>query len=188
VATADRTTAPGASEDLRHVLDTARHALDREFQRAERYDAKARGQATLAGSWFTVAQAVAALSLSGGGGPGVLKALTLLFLALGAGSLFFLLRASARVWRLKTRGDVGPETLEAMAESAVAGDPDFGERTAITYEKILREARQANMERADALDPETPGRWFASATFWWWSVLAFGLAEMTSALLTRVLS
>ncbi len=33
-----------SSDDLKHVLDAARDALDREFQRAERFDAKARGQ------------------------------------------------------------------------------------------------------------------------------------------------
>lgn len=50
-------------DNLKHILDAARAALDGEFARAERFDAKARGQATLAGSWFAVTQAVAVASI-----------------------------------------------------------------------------------------------------------------------------
>ena len=50
------------SQNLAHVLDTARATLDGEFARANRLDEKARGQATLAGSWFAVTQAVSAIA------------------------------------------------------------------------------------------------------------------------------
>jgi hypothetical protein len=184
MATQDMARSATPPDDLKHVLDTARDALDHEFQRAERFDAKARGQATLAGSWFTVAQAVTALSLRSGHVPHGILIVVLAALGLGAVCLFLLLRASSQVWRLKTRNDVTPATLEAMADAAKNGDPDFALNAIYTYRNILSGAQQANAERARALDPES-NRW-RSAPGFWWGVLGFGLVEIAAALLSRV--
>jgi hypothetical protein len=53
-----------APENVAHMLDAAKTALDDEIALAERLDNKARGAAMLAGSWFAVTQAVAATSLT----------------------------------------------------------------------------------------------------------------------------
>jgi hypothetical protein len=175
--------AAAPSDDLKHVLDTARDALDHEFSRAERLDAKARGQATLAASWFTVALAASALILRSSSAPAWLIALLALCLALGGLSLFLLLQASSRVWRLRTRDDVTPETLRAMELAAGESDPEFAQKMIATYRHILEGAQSANTARADALEPSR-GRW--TPTLFWWGVLLFGLLEVVIALLSRV--
>src|SRR4051812_4936004 len=91
---------PGSSDDLKHVLDTARDALDHEFQLAERYDAKARGRATLAGSWFAATQAVTAVALKFNDASAWLLVATGVCVFFMVLSLVALLQASARVWRL----------------------------------------------------------------------------------------
>ena len=184
MATADQTTAPGAPEALKHVLDTARAALDHEFQRAERLDAKARGQATLAGSWFAVTQAVAAVSIRGDTPKGLVIAIAVIVIA-QATALFLLFRASAKVWRLKTRDDIGSETLAAMGRDAEKGDPAFASKAVAQYRYILHGAQQANAERARALD-EPKNR--SSATYYWWPVLSLGVLEIVVALISRVVS
>jgi hypothetical protein len=165
------------TDDLKHVLDVARAALDREFQRAERFDAKARGQATLAGSWFAVTQAVSAVSIRPDTPKwwlvGVLAALLLQAVA-----LVLLLAASAAVWKLQERDDVGPETLEAMRESA--GDADFADRAISLYSDILGGAQVANKLRADAFE--------GASNLWWWAVLLLGFAEIAVSLLSRVIA
>ena len=184
MATTHLATASGASDDLKHVLDTARDALDHEFQRAERLDAKARGQATLAGSWFTVALTASALVFRSGNTPAWLTITLVGCLILGGLSLALLLHASSRVWRLQTRDEVTPATLDAM-EQAAGGDPNFARNMIKTYRAILDGAQQANAARATALEP-TKGR-FRSPALFWWGVLFFGLIEVIAALLSRVL-
>lgn len=188
MATIDRTTESeggSSSENLKHVLDIARAQLDREFQRAERLDAKARAQVTLAASWFTVAQAVAALSLRNGDVPTGWLLLILVTLGVGAVSLAGLAVATQRVTRLQTRHDISPETLEAMEDSAKAGEVDFAERVIETYRGILEGAQAANDRRAEALEPQSAG--WKSPGMAWWAVLVAGLAEIVVALLSRAL-
>ncbi len=185
MATTDLVTTSGASDDLKHVLDTARDALDHEFRRAERLDAKARGQATLAGSWFTVALTASALVFRSSNVPAWLVFTLVACLLLGGLSLALLLHASSRVWRLQTRDDVTPATLDAMEESAGRGDPEFARNMIKTYRAILDGAQRANAARAKALEPPE-GRFWSPAVFWW-GVLLFGVVEVVVALLSRVL-
>jgi len=183
-----------ATDDLKHVLDAARAALDREFQRAERFDAKARGQATLAGSWFAVTQAVVAVGLRSET-PRWWVAAVLAVLLLQGVALVMHLTACAKVWRLQGREDIGPATIAAMHGSV--GDEDFGKRAIDLYCKILRGARAANRRRADALEgvdetgdeaaeEATTGSKLGGARTWWWAVLGLGLAEMTLVVVSRV--
>ena len=164
------------SDDLKHVLDVARSALDREFQRAERFDAKARGQATLAGSWFAVTQAVTAVSIRSST-PDCWLVGILVASLLQAVSLLFLLAASARVWKLQEREDVGPKTLAAMRDSV--GDADFADKAISLYSKMLDGAQKANERRTTALE---------QASKWWWAVLLLGFAEIATSLLSRVVA
>jgi hypothetical protein len=164
------------SQNLAHVLDTARGTLDSEFRRANRFDEKARGQATLAGAWFAVTQAVTASALGPDTPKGWIIALAC-GLAFQAAALFMLLRHIADVWRLRDRDEVGPETLEAMRESVTEPVADFAAKATDFYVGVLREAQEANEDRADA---------FNRASSWWGPVLIVGLVEIAVALLSRI--
>ncbi len=174
------------SENVAHVLDAARAAIDAEFRRAERFDAKARGQATLAGSWFAVTQAIAATSLTADTPKGWTYGLVA-GLLLQAGALSLLLRASARVWRLQTREDVGTTSLRAMERGLAVPPQEFASHAIDFYCRILDGAKVANKKRAEAFDARKRPARFWSATFWWWPVLIVGLAEIAAALLSRTL-
>jgi hypothetical protein len=176
----------GSSQNIAHILDAARAAIDAEFRRAERLDAKARGQATLAGSWFAVTQAIAATSLTAHTHKGWVYGLVG-GLLLQAVALCLLLRASATVWRLKTREDLGVNSLRAMKDDMNRPESEFAAEAIDFYAGILEEAKAANAERADAFDAESGKARFASAMFWWWPVLVIGLLEIAASLLSRVL-
>ena len=175
-----------AADDLKHVLDVARAAVDREFQRAERFDAKARGQATLAGSWFAVTQAVVAVALRSET-PHCWIVAILVVLLLQGSALILLLAACARVWRLRERNDIGSETIAAMRGSA--GDADFADRAVQLYSGILEGAQEANGRRADALESNADHGWrkHLSATSLWWAVLGIGLLELGAVVASRVI-
>jgi hypothetical protein len=162
------------SENLAHTLDIARGTLDSEFARANRLDEKARGQATLAGSWFAVTQAVAAIAAGPGAERGWLIVLSIV-LGLQAISLFVLMVFAGKVWKQRERKEVGKEMLEKMKDSASA--PDFMERTVNFFTGTLDEARAANKAR---------GEDFKWAYRWWWPVLVLGIVEISAALVSRI--
>lgn len=162
------------SENLQRVLDLARSTLDSEFARANRLDEKARGQATLAGSWFAVTQAVVAIAVGPGAEKGWLIALSSV-LGVQALSLFVLMVFAGKVWKQRERKELGEETLEQMKASV--SDPDFMERTANFFTETLSEAQAANKMR---------GEDFKWAYRWWWPVLMLGLVEIAAALVSRI--
>jgi hypothetical protein len=163
------------SENLAHVLDIARGTLDKEFQRANRWDEKARGQATLAGAWLAVTQAVGAVALGSDPGTGWAVA-AVIGLALQAAAFVVVLVRSADVWEPRERDEFGSETLEALEgrldepPSAVSGALlDF-------YKTVLDSAQNANEDR---------GKKFEKAMDAWWFVLYAGVIEIALALLSR---
>jgi hypothetical protein len=174
-----------AGDNLKHILDAARAALDGEFARAERFDAKARGQATLAGSWFAVTQAVAAVAITAHT-HGYWIIVLLCGLTLQAGALYLLLRASAKVWRLRDREEVGRTSLEAMLADVDATPIEFASKAVKFYGDILDAAREANRQRADDFDAQEGCAKWLSASFWWRPVLVIGLLEMAVALISRI--
>jgi len=161
------------SEDLKQVLDTARAAMDQEFARAERFDSKARDRATLAGSWYAVVQAAAALSLSTQTHTWWIVGVAA-EAVLGAIALVVVLYGTMQVAKLRTRPSVGEETLEAM--KLAAGSDDFAAKSIDMYRDLLYRAQEANDQRADALDRKR---------YSWWPVLLIGVAELLTALLSR---
>ncbi|MCP9490253.1 MAG: hypothetical protein MSC31_10310 [Solirubrobacteraceae bacterium MAG38_C4-C5] len=163
-------------EGLKQVVEAARKALDQEFQRAERYDAKARGQMTLAGSWFAVVQAVAAVSLRGDTPPVWATAIAIAAVVAGI-ALFTAMRRSARVWKLRPQPAVNQETLEDMLLSAEREPERFGRQLVLLYRNLLGKAQQVNADRASALEGATGA--------WWWA-LALAFAELAVALASRV--
>ena len=174
-----------ASQNLPIVLDEARAAVEAEWQLANRLDEKARGQATLAGAWFAVTQAIVAAAVVGahlhkGWVYGLAAGL-----ALQAVCLVRLLAASAKVWTLRTERGVGVESLRAMQADANADPVAFASKAVDFYATILGEARKANVERANAFDDGLGNKSYSSAIFWWWRVLGFGLVEIALALLAQ---
>jgi hypothetical protein len=164
------------SENRARVLDISRATLDSEFLRANRWDEKARGQATLAGSWFAVTQAVAAVAA----GSHVEKVWVVVLaagLTLQAGALVMNLVRAATVWEPRDRTEFGRETLEAL--DARMSEPVAEMATALFdfYKTVLDEAQEANEDRGNA---------FGKASFWWWCVLGIGVAEIAAALLARI--
>lgn len=164
--------------DLKPVVDAARAALELENQRAERLDSKARNQMTLAGSWFAVVQAVAAVALRSKTPLGWVIAIGVLA-AFGGVALVLAMRQSAQVWKLRPQPAVTQETLEDMTLSAQQEPETFEEKLVLEYRHLLGHVQQENANRADALD---------AATTWWWATLGFGLVELAVALLARILN
>jgi hypothetical protein len=173
-----------ASRNLAIVLDEARAAIDAESRLADRLDEKARGQATLAGAWFAVTQAVAAASLGPHTEKGWIYALVA-GLALQAICLVRLFSATAQVWKLRTESAVGAESLQAMKGDLRADPVAFALKAVDFYSTVLAQAQKANAERADAFDDGTGNQSYSSAMFWWWRVLGVGLIEMAIALLSQ---
>lgn len=163
-------------DDLRPVVEAARAALDQEFQRAERFDSKTRGQMTLAGTWFAVVQAVAAVALRDN-----TPTAWVIAIAAGAGiagiALFWSMRSSAQVWKLREQPAVNHETLEDMLAAAERDPATFGRQLVQLYRNLLGHAQDVNERRAAAVDSAT--------TAWWWALaLAFG--ELVVALMSRI--
>lgn len=165
-----------SGEDLNQVVEAARAALDQEFQRAERYDAKARNQMTLAGSWFAVVQAVAAVTLRGDASTAWVGAIAASAAVAGV-ALFIAMRLSAKVWKLRLEPAVNQETLEDMLSAAEREPETFGQNLVRLYRHLLGKAQEVNESRATAFD--------GSTVAWWWA-LGLAFAELALALLSQI--
>jgi hypothetical protein len=163
------------SENTAHVLDISRETLAFEFQRANRWDEKARGQASLAGAWLAVTQAVAAVALGpqANGGWVVVAAIGL---ALQAAAFVMTLVRSAAVWKPRERNEFGSETLDALEGRLNEPTASVAKALFDFYKGVLDEAQQGNEDR---------GKKFEKAMFWWWFVLGIGVIEIGVALLSR---
>lgn len=165
------------NDDLEIVIAAAEAALAREDARAERLDAKARNQMTLAATWFAVVQAVAGVGLREGIGPWWLVAVGAVA-ASASIALVVTMRKSYQVWQLQPRPAIGSETLEAMADAATQDDTSSFRRNLVTqYQHLVGKAQQVNFDRAKKLD--------AAVRPWAFS-LGLGLLEIAVALLARI--
>jgi hypothetical protein len=172
------------AENLSHVVAIGSAALEQESQRAERFSNKATAQATLAGTWFAATQAVAIITLDSHTDRGWVIGVVV-GLALQTIALCFLLRATARIWKLRAREDIGEATLEGLVGKATLPPEEFAEVVIGLYRHILYYAQEANDERADAFEASGAAR-LKSSSFWWGFVLLLGLAEIVTALLSRI--
>jgi hypothetical protein len=164
-------------ENLAEVLSLARSALDQEFAVTERLDSKARGQITLAGQWFAVAQAVSAIAFSAShsrhwllvaiGGIALLGGILL-------ACLFFL---SASVWRLRREPAVSPRALLDMKQTAYDPESDLQAALIDHYASMLQDRRLTNRARADAL---------SRAEWLWYVTMGIPLLELGFALAARL--
>jgi hypothetical protein len=161
---------------LEPVIDAAKSALEFENQRADRLDSKARNQMTLAGSWFAVVQAVAAVVLAAHTPIGWVIALGATASVAGL-ALIIAIRLSANVWKLRPQPAVTQETLEDMTQAAQENPETFSEQLVLQYRHMLGHLQEVNNARVNALD---------AATFWWWVALSLAFVELTVALLTKI--
>lgn len=173
---------PGSDLDLKReqgldfVVQAAREALAQEFARAERLDAKARGQMTMAAAWFGTVQVVAGIVLKDqASSPVWLIAVAALAFCSGAALLGAFLSLGS-VWRLEPQPALSQETLEDMADAS--GKPRFREQTVLLYRNLLGHAQNQNDARGNALDGA--GAWLVAT-----HVLA--LTELFVALLATIL-
>lgn len=173
----NRTTGSSVASDdhLQQVIETGRATLEQEIQRAERLELKARGQVTLAGTWFAIVQAVAGTSLDDARRGWIIA----LAGTAVAGALFFglLLRGSYRVWSLRTRDAMSEETLGGMERAAHEDPSAFLGKMVEIYRHILNGVQDTNHARAEAL---------SAATLWWWLTLGAGFVELLSTMLSRL--
>ncbi len=162
--------------NVEHMLGAARAAIEAEGRFAERYETKARGQATLAGSWFAATQVIALASAVAHIQKGWIIVLIVGLIAQAA-CLVVMLEASAQVWRLQAEQDLGTGSLKAMNRDVGLPAREFASKAIDFYCRILDSTRAANKTRAEA---------FGTAWHWWWPVLGIGLAEVAVALLARL--
>ena len=175
--------------DLKPVIDAATAALELENQRADRLDSKARDQMTIAGSWFAVVQAVAAIALASAAvvGRNVHDAQTpvgwviaiAVTAAAGGIALLGAMRESTQVWKLRDQPAITQETLEDMVQARRDDPEHFEEQLVLEYRHLLGYAQKNNETRANALD---------AVAWWWWATLALGLLELILALIARIVN
>lgn len=162
-------------ESFGEVLNTARAALDQEFQIAGVLDAKARGLVTLAGQWFAIAQAVAAVAFA------THKPHTWMLWAvgitalLGAIALGFLFVFAWNVWKIREEPAVSPRGLLQMRD--VAEHDPSPTKLIDHYAAMLRDRRATNTTRGNALE---------CAQTAWFFAMGIPLIELGVALATRL--
>jgi hypothetical protein len=163
-------------EVLPEVLNTARAAVEQEFQISERLDTKARALITLSGQWFAVAQAVSAVAFTTEK-PRDWMLWTVAGTALAGGiALGLLFFFCWRVWRIRDEEAVSPRGLLQM-HSAAVNDPNATKLLVEHYAAMLRDRRTTNKSRADAL---------AVAQGWWFVAMALPFVQLGFALATRL--
>jgi hypothetical protein len=147
-----------AATQLSILLTAATAAVDEEFRRSERLDAKSRNQVTVAGGWFAVAQAVVVGLVNGSLGPTAAQtASTFVPWLAAAGGIAALLTAAATLvsynaWRLRDDPTLGIGTIRSYVDFARAGNPAVGVKLVSAYADIASGRRENNERRAAAVD------------------------------------
>jgi hypothetical protein len=165
------------TEQVKHVLDAARGALAQEFQIAERLDAKARGQMTLAGAWYAVVQAVAGIALRDAGLSTGWKAAILGTAGLSGLALVVAVVQSYQVWKLRNETDLNPEAIRDFGEWVRDDETDVGGTLVGYYASILEKRQATNKQRSEAFDESVKA---------WFGALGLTLVELLTALVAVI--
>jgi hypothetical protein len=169
--------AEALSGDLKRVLEIGDSAVAHQFQVSERLDAKARGQVTIAATWFAVTQAVAGVAYAAQ--PGNLwLALLLAATFWGGVALAVTFYFSYLVWKPRKERELTHSGFRKLANDALSGDPALTDEIVTFYQHIIGHRRKSNGERVEQLK---------RAQVAWSFAMAFTFAELIIALLTRVL-
>ena len=166
----------GEVRDLSMVVETARAAVEQEFQIAERLDSKARNQMAVSGTWYAVVSAIAGLALRAqldSGANNLLFAAIVVTAGAGAVCLIVALFFSYGVWRLRTETEVTHEGLSEMLADARDPSVDVAEKLVEHYRALLAHRRANNKERSAA---------FARSVDWWIAAVVLALIELVLAL------
>lgn len=148
----------GAATQLSILLSAATSAVDEEFKRSERLDAKSRNQVTVAGTWFAVTQAVVVGLVNGALGPDLAQGASGLVVWLAvAGGVGAVLTVAAVItsynaWRLRDDPTLSIKTIRAYVDAARAGNPAVGVKLVAAYADVAEGRRTNNASRARAVD------------------------------------
>jgi hypothetical protein len=149
----------GASAtQLSVLLSSATSAIDEEFKRSERLDAKSRNQITIVASFFAVVQAVVVGLINGslGGtehhGASSFVLWLAIFGALASAALVVAAVISYGSWKLRDDPTLETETIREYIDYAREGNPVVGVNLIAAYADIAQGRRANNALRASALD------------------------------------
>jgi len=149
----------GASAtQLSILLSAAMAAIDEEFRRSERLDAKSRNQVTITGTFFAVVQAVVIGLLNGvlGGDADNNASSFVPWLALAGGvaaiATLGAVVVSYRSWQLRDDPTLSTKTIKAYVDAAREGNPAVGVKLVNAYADVAEGRRRNNGTRAHALD------------------------------------
>lgn len=140
------------AESLTEVVSVARSAVEQEFQVSERLDGKARGQVTLAGQWFAVAQAVSAVAFAAKGVDGWLLYAVGLAALVGGVLLVATFVMSSRVWKVQSEDAVHPHGILQLRQRALDDDDGALDVAIRHYASLLQSRRLTNKTRVQALE------------------------------------
>jgi hypothetical protein len=149
----------GASAtQLSILLSSATSAIDEEFKRSERLDAKARNQITIVASFFAVVQVVVVGLINGslGGtehhGASSFVAWLAIVGAFASAALVVAVLVSYSSWKLRDDPTLETETIREYIDYARDGNPVVGVNLVTAYADIAQGRRDNNALRATALD------------------------------------
>lgn len=150
---------PDASAtQLTILLNAATSAIDEEFKRSERLDAKSRNQLTVTAGFFAVVQAVTVGLVNGTlGATTTHKASSFVVClaitgAVAAVALVVAVVVSYQSWKLRDDPTLSIKTIREYIDAARRGNPAVGAKLVSAYADIADGRRKNNATRADALD------------------------------------
>lgn len=150
---------PGAAAtQLSILLASATSAIDEEFKRSERLDAKSRNQLAITGTLFAVVQAAVIGLLNGllGGESDTGASAFVPWLAVtgaaAASATMVAVAVSYRSWKLRDDPTLSIKTIRAYIDAARQGNPAVGVKLVRAYADIAEGRRTNNAERAEALE------------------------------------
>jgi hypothetical protein len=155
-----KTPADGSASatQLSILLSSATSAIDEEFKRSERLDAKSRNQIMIVGSFFTVVQAVVVGlfngSLAGTEHHAASSFIPWLAIAGAAASVTTIVAGvySYKSWKLLKDPTLSINTILAYIPGARDGNPAVGVKLVEAYAGVAKGRRENNEKRAAALN------------------------------------
>lgn len=147
-----------SATQLTILLSAATSAIDEEFKRSERLDAKSRNQLTVTAGFFAGVQAVSVGLINGtlGAGKGHPASSFVVWIAGGgvfaAVALVVAVCVSYASWKLRDDPTLSINTIRAYLDAARRGNPAVGVKLVSAYADVADGRRKNNAARADALD------------------------------------
>lgn len=139
-----------APEDIGHVVESARAAVEEELKLSERLDRKIQFQFAVAAAWFGATQAFVAAILGTRVPAGwVIAILGLAIVATGL--MAKAIQTTFSVWKLRPDKALDPDDIAAFADRVHERDPTVPGEIAKHYAVVARSRRERNEERVTAV-------------------------------------